>query len=128
MTALDETPALTFGSTDDWETWLSGHHDTSTEVWLKIAKKNSPTPTVTIDEALDIALCFGWIDSHRRGLDADHYLQRYSPRRRRSPWSLINRAKAEALEHAGRMRAPGRAAIAAAVADGRWPDPRSDAG
>ncbi|WP_433663108.1 YdeI/OmpD-associated family protein [Nocardia sp. CA-128927] len=74
----------------------------------------------TIGEALDVALCYGWIDSHRKGLDEQHYLQRYSPRRAKSPWSQLNVAKAEALIAAGRMREPGLAAIRAAEADGRW--------
>ncbi|MGY1947901.1 YdeI/OmpD-associated family protein [Nocardia asiatica] len=104
----------------EWESWLAANHDRAAAVWLRIAKKGARGTTISIAEALDGALCFGWIDSHRRGLDADHYLQRYSPRRPNSPWSQVNVAKAEALIAAGRMRAPGFAAIAAARADGRW--------
>ncbi|MEV0105838.1 hypothetical protein AB0H42_05780 [Nocardia sp. NPDC050799] len=92
---------------------------------LKIAEKNAPVPTVTITEALDVALRCGWIDSHRRALDADHYLQRYSPRTPGSPWSAINRAKTDSLIAAGRVREAGYAAIESAKADGRWSPDRS---
>ncbi len=107
-----------------WRAWLAEHHDSARDVWLLIAKKNSGATTVTIDEALDEALCHGWIDSHRRKFDGDHYLQRYSPRARRSPWSSINVARAEALTAAGRMRPAGHAAIETAKATGRWPAQR----
>ncbi|MEV0061397.1 YdeI/OmpD-associated family protein [Nocardia sp. NPDC050718] len=111
---------ITCAEASDWDSWLAAHHDTAGEVWVRIAKKGAPDPSVTITETLDGALCYGWIDSHRRGLDAHHYLQRYSPRRARSPWSQVNVAKAEALIAAGRMRPAGFAAIEEAVADGRW--------
>ncbi|MFD4356018.1 YdeI family protein [Nocardia sp. NPDC058518] len=111
---------ITCADSAEWEAWLVANHADASEVWVRIAKKGAPDPSVTITETLDGALCYGWIDSHRRGLDADHYLQRYSPRRARSPWSQINVAKAEALIAAGRMRPAGYAAIDAAVADGRW--------
>ncbi|NEW27962.1 OmdA domain containing protein [Nocardia cyriacigeorgica] len=104
----------------EWEAWLAANHDRAPEVWVKIAKKSAPDTTITLSEALDGALCYGWIDSIRRGYDAHHYLQRYSPRRPRSPWSQVNVAKVEALLAAGRMRAPGLAAVEAARADGRW--------
>lgn len=104
-----------------WRAWLAEHHETARDVWLMIAKKNGNATTVTLDEALDEALCHGWIDSHRRAFDGDYYLQRYSPRTRRSPWSSINAAKAEALTAAGRMRPAGRAAIETAKTAGRWP-------
>ncbi|MFG1613311.1 YdeI family protein [Nonomuraea wenchangensis] len=107
-----------------WRAWLAEHHDSARDVWLLIAKKNSGATTVTIDEALDEALCHGWIDSHRRKFDGDHYLQRYSPRARRSPWSSINVARAEALTAAGRMRPAGHAAIETAKTTGRWPAQR----
>ncbi|MFI6314970.1 YdeI family protein [Nocardia fusca] len=125
MPTADHTEAATFDAAEDYERWLSANHATAAEIWLKIAKKNAPVSTVTITEALDVALCYGWIDSHRRALDADHYLQRYSPRTARSPWSAINRGKAESLIAAGRMREPGYAAIDSAKADGRWSPNRS---
>jgi uncharacterized protein YdeI (YjbR/CyaY-like superfamily) len=104
----------------EWEAWLADHHTLRSEVWLKIARKGSGLPSVTLAEALDVALCYGWIDGQRRSLDEGHYLQQYTPRRPRSSWSKVNVAKAEALIAAGRMRAPGMAAIEAAKADGRW--------
>jgi uncharacterized protein YdeI (YjbR/CyaY-like superfamily) len=104
----------------EWEAWLADHHALRSGVWLKIAKKGSDLPSVTISEALDVALCYGWIDGQRKALDDRFYLQKYTPRRPRSNWSRINVAKAEALIAAGRMRAPGMAAIEAAKADGRW--------
>ncbi|WP_433226545.1 YdeI/OmpD-associated family protein [Microtetraspora malaysiensis] len=113
--------ALLLDDAAAWRTWLAEHHKTARDVWLLIAKKNGNATTVTLDEALDEALCHGWIDSHRRAFDGDYYLQRYSPRTRRSPWSSINVAKAEALTAAGRMRPAGRAAIETAKTAGRWP-------
>jgi uncharacterized protein YdeI (YjbR/CyaY-like superfamily) len=104
----------------EWEAWLADHHALRSGVWLKIAKKGSGLASVTISEALDVALCYGWIDGQRKALDEDYYLQKYTPRRPRSSWSRINATKAEALIAAGRMRAPGKAAIEAAKADGRW--------
>jgi uncharacterized protein YdeI (YjbR/CyaY-like superfamily) len=104
----------------EWEGWLARHHGTSLGVWLKIAKKHSGLVTVTIGEALDVALCYGWIDSIRRGYDNHHYLQRYSPRRPGSQWSKVNVDKVQALIAAGRMTPPGLAQVEAAKADGRW--------
>ncbi|MEV6325074.1 YdeI/OmpD-associated family protein [Nocardia sp. NPDC051787] len=120
MDQFDGTEILTCADHTQWEGWLADNHDRAADVWLKIAKKSASGTTITITEALDGALCFGWIDSHRRSLDADHYLQRYSPRRPKSPWSKVNVAKAEALIASGRMRSSGFAAIAAAQSDGRW--------
>ncbi|MEV6362131.1 YdeI/OmpD-associated family protein [Nocardia asteroides] len=117
---MNEIEFITCADAAEWNTWLAANHATADEVWVRIAKKNAPTPSVTITETLDGALCHGWIDSHRRALDPHHYLQRYSPRRSRSPWSQVNVAKAEALIAAGRMRPAGYAAIEEAVADGRW--------
>lgn len=115
-----ENEFLVCADASEWERWLADHHTEATEVWVRIAKKRAPDRSVTITETLDGALCFGWIDSHRRRWDEHHYLQRYSPRRAGSPWSQVNVAKAEALIAAGRMRPAGFAAIAAARADGRW--------
>jgi uncharacterized protein YdeI (YjbR/CyaY-like superfamily) len=104
----------------DWESWLAKNHKQESGLWLLIAKKGSKKVSITIGEALNVALCYGWIDSQRKGYDADYYLQRYSPRRPKSPWSKINVEKVEALITARRMRKPGLAAIASAKADGRW--------
>lgn len=111
---------LRFDDAAAWERWLEAHHADRPGAWLRIAKKASALTTVTITEALDVALCFGWIDGQRRSDDADHYLQRYSPRRPRSSWSQVNVEKVAALTAAGRMRPPGLAEVAAAQADGRW--------
>ena len=112
---------FTFRDAVEWEAWLAEHHMEPDGVWLKIAKRQSAEVTVTISEALDVALCYGWIDSQRRSLDHQFYLQRYSRRRLRSPWSRINADRGAPLVAEGRIREPGFAAIAAARADGRWP-------
>ena len=102
-----------------WEAWLSAHVD-SRGAWLKIAKKDTGAVSVRYAEALDIALCHGWIDGQKRAFDADFFLQRFTPRRSGSLWSKINVGKAEALVAAGRMRPSGLREIEAAKADGRW--------
>ena len=120
MAAPTDPQTLTFDDAVQWQAWLADHHQRSSEVWLVIAKKGFETAGITIGEALDAALCFGWIDSHRRGRDRGSYLQRYSPRRSKSPWSALNVERAEALIQDGRMQEAGRIEIAAAQADGRW--------
>lgn len=107
-------------SIKQWDSWLAKHHQQEGGLWLLIAKKGSGKESITISDALDVALCYGWIDSQRKGYDAGYYLQRYSPRRPKSPWSKINVDRAEVLIRARRMRKPGLTAIAAAKADGRW--------
>jgi len=109
-----------FTTPAEWESWLATHHAQSPGIWLLIAKKNAAKPLITIGEALDVALCYGWIDSQRKGFDDKSYLQRYSPRRGKSPWSRLNVDRVAALSEAGRMRAAGLAEVAAAQADGRW--------
>jgi uncharacterized protein YdeI (YjbR/CyaY-like superfamily) len=111
---------LRFAAPAEWESWLAANWQRSTGVWLKIAKKGSGVPSVAVSEALDVALCFGWIDGTRRGLDETYFLQWYCPRRPRSSWSKVNVARVEALIAAGRMRPPGLAQVDAAKADGRW--------
>jgi uncharacterized protein YdeI (YjbR/CyaY-like superfamily) len=111
---------MSFSAVADWEAWLTAHHDTAGEAWLRIAKKGAATPTISAAQAGDAAICFGWIDSQRRGLDAAHFLQRYSPRRKGARWSQVNVERAEALIAAGRMRPAGHAQIEAAKVDGRW--------
>jgi uncharacterized protein YdeI (YjbR/CyaY-like superfamily) len=120
MEAGDGLPQLSFASAADWEAWMEANHHSSGGVWLKLAKKGSGIPSVTLAEALDVCLCFGWIDGLRRALDDDYYLQRYTPRRPRSKWSKINVEKVEALTAAGRMRPAGLAEVERAKADGRW--------
>jgi uncharacterized protein YdeI (YjbR/CyaY-like superfamily) len=116
----DELPILLFAGPEQLEEWLEDNAADSPGLWLKIAKKGAPEPSVTYAEALELALCFGWIDSQKRGLDDTHFLQRFTPRRPRGRWSKINREKAEALEAAGALRPAGAAEVAAAKADGRW--------
>lgn len=109
-----------FADAAQWEAWLAGHHETEGGVWLKIAKKGAPVASLTVVEALEVALCYGWIDSQRRSHDEHWFLQRYSRRRKGSPWSRVNVERVEALTAAGRMRPPGLAEVEAARADGRW--------
>jgi uncharacterized protein YdeI (YjbR/CyaY-like superfamily) len=116
----DGLPVLTFPGPGEFEAWLDEHNDSSQGAWLRIAKKGKAEPTVTHAEALELALCFGWIDSQRRGLDETHFLQRFTPRRPRGRWSKINREKVEGLIAVGRMRPRGLAEVEAAKADGRW--------
>jgi uncharacterized protein YdeI (YjbR/CyaY-like superfamily) len=115
----DSSPIL-FKSAKVFETWLKKHHANSDGLWLKIAKRGANEPSVTYPEAVEISLCWGWIDGQRKGLDEQHWLQRFTPRRARSVWSKINIDKVAALIEAGRMQAPGHAQIEAAKADGRW--------
>jgi uncharacterized protein YdeI (YjbR/CyaY-like superfamily) len=100
--------------------WLSANHDRQPELWLKIHKKDSGLPTVTPAEALDVALCWGWIDSTRKSFDEQSFLQRYSPRGARSVWSQINRDYVARLTAEGRMTPHGQRHVDAAKADGRW--------
>lgn len=115
----DSAPAL-FKNAKAFETWLKRSHATSDGLWLKIAKRGANEPSVSYPEAVEVALCWGWIDGQKKGLDDQHFLQRFTPRRARSIWSKINVDKAAALIEAGRMQAPGYAQIEAAKADGRW--------
>jgi uncharacterized protein YdeI (YjbR/CyaY-like superfamily) len=103
-----------------FEAWLAANHDTENELWLKVHKKGSGLPSVTIQEALDVALCWGWIDGIRKALDDKSYLQRYVPRGSKSIWSQINRDHVARLAAEGRMQPPGLAQVEAAKADGRW--------
>ena len=102
-----------------WSQWLKSNHARSRGVLLRIAKKGAKR-TISYPEALDVALAWGWIDSQKRALDANAWIQRFSPRKADSPWSKINRAKAEALIAAGAMEAPGLAEVERAKRDGRW--------
>ncbi|KAK4034446.1 hypothetical protein C8A01DRAFT_49158 [Parachaetomium inaequale] len=113
-------PIRLFADVAAWETWLESNHADPTGLWLKISKKGSSVASVTYEEALDTALCFGWIDGQKKGHDADHFIQRFTPRRKRSMWSKRNVAKVAVLIEAGRMRQAGQAEIDAAKADGRW--------
>lgn len=103
-----------------WTNWLARHHASSPGVWLQIARKDSGLASISHAEALEAALCQGWIDGQRKSLDAQYFLQKFTPRRARSIWSQINRDKALALLAAGQMQAAGLAEIERAKADGRW--------
>ena len=116
---LESAPA-SFKSAKAFDAWLRKNHAASGGLWLKIAKKGAQEPSVSYPQAVEIALCWGWIDGQKKGLDDQHFLQRFTPRRARSIWSKVNVDKVEALIVAGRMQAPGYAQIEAAKADGRW--------
>lgn len=109
-----------FKSAQAFEAWLRREHAQSEGLWLKIAKKGSGMASVSYPEAVDIALCWGWIDGQKKSFDDAYFLQRFTPRRPRSVWSKTNTAKVAALIEAGRMQAPGQAQVDAAQADGRW--------
>ena len=109
-----------FKSATAFEAWLRANHAPETEIWLRIYKKGAGKATVTPTEALDVALCWGWIDGIRKGLDDESFLQRYTPRRARSIWSQINRGHVARLTAAGRIQPAGQRPIDAAKTDGRW--------
>ncbi|TDK22301.1 hypothetical protein E2F46_14020 [Luteimonas aestuarii] len=114
-----DLPVRHFRDAAAWQAWLSRHED-SPGMWLKIAKKGSGIASVTYAEALDVALCHGWIDGLKKSLDTDFFLQRFTPRKPRSLWSKINIEKVERLVAAGRMQPAGLRQVDAAKADGRW--------
>jgi uncharacterized protein YdeI (YjbR/CyaY-like superfamily) len=116
----DDLPVVRFADAGAFEAWLEAEHAAAAGLWIAIAKKGTGVASVTHQEALDIAICFGWIDGQRRAHDETCFLQRFTPRRRRSPWSKINREKVQALTAAGRMRPAGQAEVDRARADGRW--------
>jgi uncharacterized protein YdeI (YjbR/CyaY-like superfamily) len=119
MSAADD-PMVPFESREAWAAWLDEHHRSEDGVWIKLAKKGSGIPSVTYDEAVEVALCYGWIDGQMRGLDETWYVQRFTPRRRRSKWSKLNRERALALMERGEMKPAGLAEVERAQADGRW--------
>ena len=120
MTSKTELPILEFPDRAAWEAWLGENHDVAVGVWLKVAKKGAPRPTVTYAEALEDAIRYGWIDGQKRGFDEHFWLQRFTARSPRSKWSQINRQKASELIEQGRMQPAGLAQVQAAQRDGRW--------
>jgi uncharacterized protein YdeI (YjbR/CyaY-like superfamily) len=116
----DNLHILQFADAAAWEHWLEANHSRSTGVWLKTAKNSASVTTVTHADALTTAICFGWIDGQRHPYDATFFLQRFTPRTSRSPWSQVNRDKAERLIKDQRMRPAGQAQVDAAREDGRW--------
>jgi len=115
-----DLPLLPFTNKKKWADWLVKQHDKSSGVWLKLAKKGSDIPSVTYEEALDVALCYGWIDGQKKGFDEQYWLQKFTPRGSKSIWSKINTEKAEKLIASGEMRPAGLKAVEAARQDGRW--------
>jgi uncharacterized protein YdeI (YjbR/CyaY-like superfamily) len=119
MTEPTDLPLMAFATAEEFRAWLSEHHGGG-GIWLKLAKKDSGLPSVTYPEAVEVALCFGWIDGQARSLDGLWRLQRFTPRRSRSIWSKINRGRAEELIANGRMHPAGLREVERAKADGRW--------
>ena len=120
MPSADDLPVIPFPTKEAWREWLGAEHGSSQGVWLKIAKKASGIESVTYDEALEVALCHGWIDGTRKRFDDDWFIQRFTPRRSRSKWSKVNVAKVGELIERGEMHPAGIAEIERAKADGRW--------
>jgi uncharacterized protein YdeI (YjbR/CyaY-like superfamily) len=116
----DPRRVRTFASEAAFEKWLAAHHDSEPEIWIKIHKKHSGLRSVTPEQAVDTCLCWGWIDGIRKAFDERSFLQRYTPRGRRSTWSQVNRKRVERLVATGRMTPHGQRHVDAARADGRW--------
>ena len=116
----EQAPILSFRTPKTWLGWLEKNHQSSTGVWLKISKKTSPVKSVSYAEALEAALCYGWIDAQKKGYDEVSWLQKFTPRGARSIWSRINREKVQALIDSGRMQPAGLQAVERAKANGQW--------
>ena len=113
-------PIKSFKNQDAWAAWLEKHGDSSAGIWIRLAKKSAQLHSLTYPEALDVALCYGWIDGQKKSYDAESWLQKFTPRGPGSVWSKINRTKAMTLVDQGRMQAAGLAAIERARESGRW--------
>src|ERR1041385_7055674 len=120
MAKTSELPTFVFESQLAFEQWLEANHAASDGLWIKMAKKESGHASINHPQALDVALCFGWIDGQRLGFDAEYFLQKFTPRRTRSTWSKVNQDKVAALIASGKMREAGLKEIERAKADGRW--------
>jgi uncharacterized protein YdeI (YjbR/CyaY-like superfamily) len=120
MDPKQDLPIISFASREDWEGWLHAQHATAKGLWLKLAKKGSGINSVTYDEALQSALCYGWIDGQKGSFDEQYWLQRFTPRGPRSKWSKINRDKATELLAQDRMQPAGLEQVLKAQQDGRW--------
>ena len=120
MTKLDTIPIIEFKTTETFETWLLKNHDNSNGLWLKIFKKDSGIKTITYAQALEVALCYGWIDGQKKAYDEQAWLQKFCPRRAKSIWSKINIGHVERLINEGRMRPAGLKAVEKAKEDGSW--------
>lgn len=117
---MTDAPIKHFPSADAFEKWLSTNYEDQTGIWLHMYKKATGKPTVTYKEAVDIALCYGWIDGQSKSYDEESWIQRFTPRRARSIWSVVNKGHVARLIKEGRMREPGLKEIERAKADGRW--------
>lgn len=115
-----DLPAFLFTSANKWEKWLAENHNTSKGLWLKISKKDSGVDTVNYNDALEIAICYGWIDGQKKSFDGKYFLQKFTPRRAKSIWSKRNCGIAIKLINSKKMQPPGQAVIDAAKKDGRW--------
>lgn len=115
-----DQPIILFANQKDWAKWLDKNHANSSGIWMRLAKKAAALESVSYADALDVALCYGWIDGQKKTYDADSWLQKFTPRGAKSIWSKINREKAESLIQAGKMNAAGLLAIEKAKQDGRW--------
>jgi len=120
MKNADTVPIIAFETQQDWDAWLKEHYAETSGLWLKIAKKEAGIPSVTYAEALESALCYGWIDGQKAAFDDRYWLQRFTPRRPRSMWSRVNRDKATALIAEGRMQPAWLRQVDLAKSDGRW--------
>jgi uncharacterized protein YdeI (YjbR/CyaY-like superfamily) len=120
MAESADLPVLTFTTAEQFERWLEREHATSRGVWLRFAKKGSGVTSVSYEQAVLVALCFGWIDGQARSEGTASWLQRFTPRTRKSVWSQLNRQRVDELIAQGRMRPAGMAEIEKAKADGRW--------
>jgi uncharacterized protein YdeI (YjbR/CyaY-like superfamily) len=120
MKKADSLPIEAFETQQDWEKWLTEHHTDAEGVWLKLAKKETGIPSINYAEALDSALCYGWIDGQKASFDDTYWLQKFTPRRSKSIWSKVNCNKAMALIAEGRMQPAGIRQVELAKADGRW--------
>ncbi len=128
MKNANDLPVISFETWQDWEAWLNEHHTDTKGMWLKIAKKETGIPSVSYAEALDSALCYGWIDGQKASFDEQYWLQKFTPRGPRSMWSKVNCNKVAALMAEGRMQTAGLRQVELARADGRWDlayDPQS---
>lgn len=117
---VDPKKVREFVDADSFSRWLAQHGTTETELWIRVFKVRSGKPSITPAQAIDVCLCWGWIDAIRKGLDEESFLQRYCPRGKKSVWSQINVANVERLSAAGQMQPAGLAHVEAAKADGRW--------
>lgn len=117
---MDHTDAVSFADAAEFDAWLVEHASTATHVWIRMAKKGTGVASIDWTTAVDVALCFGWIDGIARRIDDGWYVQRFTPRRAKSVWSKINRERIERLTAEGRMRPAGQAEVDRAKADGRW--------